>query len=77
MIAAYFLVSSGKIKSHAASYQLMNLLGAVFLGINVFYQRAWPAVAFEALWILIAIYALTHRDHPMDIHDLNEPPVKN
>lgn len=49
MVTAYYLVSAGKIKSNNMSYQLMNLLGAFFLGINAFYQRAWPAVAFETL----------------------------
>lgn len=77
MIAAYFLVSTRKVESNDKSYQLMNLFGAVFLGTNVFYQKAWPAVAFEALWILIAIYALIHHGNPMDINDLNEPPAKN
>lgn len=56
------------------SYQLMNLFGGTFLGINVLYNRAWPAFAFEALWVLIAIYALARKGNPLDINDLNEPP---
>ena len=77
MVVAYFLVSTGKIKSNATTYQLMNLFGAIFLGTNVFYQKAWPAFAFETLWVLIAIYALIRKGNPMDINDLNEPPAKN
>lgn len=74
MVTAYFLVSAGKVKSNSISYQLMNLIGAIFLGINVFYQRAWPAFAFEGLWILIAIYSLIKKGNPMDVNDLNETP---
>lgn len=71
MVSAYFLVSHKKLKSHDISYQLMNLFGAIGLGINVFYQRAWPALAFEVLWILIAITALIRRGDPMDMSDLS------
>lgn len=74
MITACFLVSTRKVKSNDTSYQLMNLFGAVFLGTNVFYQRAWPAFAFEALWVMIAIYSLIRKGNPLDINDLNEPP---
>lgn len=74
MVTAYYLVSAGKIKSNAITYQLMNLFGAVFLGINVFYQRAWPAFAFEAIWVSIAVYSLIRKGNPLDINDLNEPP---
>lgn len=77
MAMSYFLVSSDKVKSTDTSYQLMNLFGAVFLGINVFYQKAWPAFAFEVIWVTIAIYALFRKGNPMDINDLNEPPSQN
>ena len=74
MITAYFLVSTRKIKSTDVFYQLMNLFGGAFLGINVLYNKAWPAFAFEALWVMIAIYALVRKINPLDINDLNEPP---
>ena len=74
MIMAYLLVSKEKVRSTDVSYQLMNLIGAIFLGTNVFYQKAWPAFAFEAIWVSIAIYSLIHKGNPLDINDLNEPP---
>ncbi len=77
MITAYFLVSSRRVKSTDISYQLMNLLGGTFLGINVLYNKAWPAFVFEAMWVLIAIYVLIRKGNPMDINDLNEPPSPN
>ena len=71
MVSAYFLVSNKTLKSHDVSYQLMNLFGAMGLGFNVFYQKAWPALAFEVLWILIAITALLRKGDPMDMSDLS------
>lgn len=76
MIIAFFLVSTDRVKSNYVSYQLMNLFGAAFLGIYVFCQRAWPALIFEIIWVLIAIYAMIKNSNPMDINDLNEPPKK-
>lgn len=72
MVGAYFLVSTNRVKSSAVSYQLMNLFGAIGLGLNVWHQKAWPALAFELLWVVIAMYALIKRGNPMDMGDLSE-----
>jgi hypothetical protein len=58
IVLAYFLVSYRKIESRDTSYQLMNLFGAIGVGINVFHQGAWPAVALQTLWGVIAIFSL-------------------
>ena len=58
IIAAYYLVSNGKLPASGKLYQVLNLVGAVLLGVNVFYKQAWPAVALEAVWVLIAAVAL-------------------
>ena len=71
MVSAYFLVSSKKLESHDRRYQLMNLFGAIGLGLNVFHQKAWPALAFEVMWVLIALYALMRKGDPIDMSDLN------
>lgn len=55
VIAAYFLISNKKIKGDNDLYEMMNLFGAIGVGINVFYQRAWPAVALQVVWGIIAI----------------------
>ena len=36
----------------------MNLFGAVGVGVNVFYQQAWPALALQIIWGIIAISIL-------------------
>ena len=36
----------------------MNLFGAFGVGVNVFHQQAWPAVALQVVWGIIAIISL-------------------
>lgn len=58
IVTAYFLLSFKKISSESKLYQLLNLTGAIGIGINVFYHQAWPAFVMEAVWALIAVFAL-------------------
>ena len=60
-LLAYCLVTFRKIEATSRSYQLLNLFGAIFLGINVFYARAWPALVLEIVWVGIAISALVRK----------------
>ena len=58
IVLAYFLVSYKKVDGSNKYYQLINLFGAVGVGINVFYQHAWPALALQIVWGIIAITSL-------------------
>ena len=58
VILAYFLVSTKKLPPTSITYQLMNLFGAFGVGVNVFVQRAYPSVAIQIVWAMIAIYGL-------------------
>ena len=58
IVVAYFLVSRQYLSSQSRAYQFFNLLGAVGVGVNVFYQEAWPAVALQIVWGVIAIISL-------------------
>ena len=58
IIVAYALVSYRVVEGSNKYYQLINLFGALGVGINVFYQHAWPAVALQAIWGLIAVITL-------------------
>jgi len=58
ILSAYYLVSNNKIAGTSKVYQLMNLFGAIGVGVNVFYQKAWQGFALEAVWALIAFLAL-------------------
>ncbi len=57
-VIAYFLISSKKVDSSNAYYHIINLVGAVLVGINVFYQEAWPVLALEVVWGTIALASL-------------------
>lgn len=61
IVFAYFLVSYQKISGDSKIYQAMNLLGAIGVGANVFNQQAWPAVALQVVWAIIAISALVKK----------------
>ena len=58
VVLAYFLVSYKKVEGDNRIYQFMNLFGALGVGVNVFYQQAWPALAIQVVWGTIAIIAL-------------------
>ncbi len=58
IVLAYFLVSYTSVQSSSRVYQLMNLVGAIGIGINTFYQEAWPSFSIQIVWGIIAIIAL-------------------
>lgn len=57
-LVAYYLVSTEKLSATAPAYQVINLFGAMLLGVNVFYQKSWPGLALEVIWSAIAIQSL-------------------
>ena len=59
IVLAYFLVSYKKVDGSSKVYQMINLFGAIGVGINVFHQQAWPAFALQIVWGIIAIFSLT------------------
>lgn len=58
IIIAFYLNSTQKITSTSSTYQLLNLIGALGVGVNVLYNRAWPALALQIIWGLIALISL-------------------
>lgn len=58
IVLAYFLISNNKVDSTSRNYQLMNLVGAIAIGINVYYKQSWSTLALEFVWSAIAISTL-------------------
>jgi hypothetical protein len=58
IVIAHILVSTDKLTGESKRYQLMNLIGSVFIAINVFHYRSWPAFTLQVVWGLIAIIDL-------------------
>lgn len=61
VVLAYFLVSNKKIDSSSGYYQLLNLFGAIGVGVNVFHQQSWPALTLQIVWGIIAIFSLLRK----------------
>jgi len=58
VLSAYYLVTTKKVTGTNRTYQFLNLCGAIGIGVNVWYQHAWPAAALQIIWGLIALIAL-------------------
>ena len=58
ILGAYFLLSVGKLQSRSASYQWLNVLGAIGFIVNSGYHRAIPSAALNVVWFLIGASAL-------------------
>lgn len=58
VISAYFFVSTKKLPPTSVTYQLLNLFGALGVGVNVFVQGAYPSVVLQVVWASIAIFGL-------------------
>ncbi|MER7367465.1 hypothetical protein ACI2LC_21155 [Nonomuraea wenchangensis] len=58
LLAAYALVSSGRIQGDGLTYQLMNLFGAVGLMVNSAWSAAWPSAGLNLVWAAIGVVAL-------------------
>lgn len=56
IILSYFLLTHHDLTSRSKIYQGMNLVGAVLLAINLFFNKAYPSFAINVVWFFIAIY---------------------
>jgi len=58
VVAAYGLISMKKIQPTSSVYQMLNLVGSVGLILNTGYNRAYPSTFVNAVWSVIAVFAL-------------------
>lgn len=61
ILAAYALLSAGKLKARSRTYHLMNILGAAGFVVNSGYNGALPSAAMNVIWMAIGVYALWQR----------------
>ncbi len=54
LLWAYFLLSAGRLSSHALSYQLMNFAGAWLILFSLFFHWNLSSVVIEIAWLLIS-----------------------
>jgi len=58
ILAAYALVTTGRLSGKSATFQIMNVVGAGGLTLNGWAHRAIPVAALDAAWCAIGIAAL-------------------
>ena len=58
ILAAYALLTAGKLDGKSRLYQWMNVVGAAGFAANGWYHRAIPSAALNAVWMLIGGVAL-------------------
>jgi hypothetical protein len=58
VLAAYFLVSAGRIASASTAFQGLNLVGAALLAYYAVVLAAWASVALNGIWSLIGLVAM-------------------
>jgi len=58
VVAAYALVSTNRVNGDSLLYQLLNLIGSIFLIVNTVYLGALPSAFVNTMWVGIAMFAL-------------------
>jgi hypothetical protein len=58
ILLAFYLISNEKVTARSKKYQYLNILGSSLFVINLTVAKAWPAVALNVIYALIATSAL-------------------
>ena len=64
IVAAYALLSAGKLQGDSRAYHWMNILGAIGFVVNSGWNGAYPSAALNVVWLGIGGYALLKRRRP-------------
>lgn len=59
MFLAYFLITSERITNTSGAYISLNIVGSIFVAVNAFFNSAYPSLAGNILWMMIAVYGLS------------------
>src|SRR5947209_4952264 len=55
VLAAYALLSAGRIESRSRSYRWLNLAGALSLLLNTVCLAAYPSAVLNLIWAIVAL----------------------
>jgi hypothetical protein len=61
LLVAYAMVSSKKLEPDSTLYQLLNIVGSLFLVANTIFYRAYPSSFVNVIWAGIAIFSIATR----------------
>jgi hypothetical protein len=69
ILAAYVLLSMGKLHGQSRLYQWMNVVGAAFFVLNSGYNGALPSAVLNVIWAGIGLYTLWRVARPNPVND--------
>ena len=61
LLVAYGMISAKKLDADSTAYQLLNIIGSLFLVANTIFYRAYPSSFVNVIWAVIAILSITAR----------------
>jgi hypothetical protein len=61
LLMAYAMISSKKLEADSAAYQLLNIIGSIFLVANTIFYRAYPSSFVNVIWAGIAVFSIATR----------------
>ncbi len=61
LLVAYAMVSSKKLEVDSTAYQLLNIIGSVFLVANTIFYGSYPSSFVNVIWAGIAIFSIATR----------------
>ena len=61
VLGNYFFVSTGRVNGDNLWIQFFYVIGSVLLLVNTFYCHAFPSVAINAVYLVIAVIAIIKR----------------
>jgi drug/metabolite transporter (DMT)-like permease len=61
ILVAYAMISTKKLDADSTAYQLLNIVGSVFLVANTIFYRAYPSSFVNVIWAGIALFSIATR----------------
>ena len=61
LLVAYAMISTKKMEADSTAYQLLNIIGSLFLVANTIFYRAYPSSFVNVIWAGIAIFFMMTR----------------
>ena len=58
LLAAYGLLSAGRLDGRGRAFQALNVIGSAGLIANSGYHQAWPSAALNGVWMAVGLLAL-------------------
>jgi hypothetical protein len=61
ILLSFALLTLGRLQPQSLGYQWLNILGSVGFAINGAWNHAYPSMAMNLIWLVIAAYGFVKR----------------